>query len=103
MTISRHVSDDERTVTISISGRFDFQVHKEFRAAYDQDEHAADVTFIVDLKATDYIDSSALGMLLLLRERVGEGKVVLANCKEQIASIFRIANFGKLFRIEQRS
>jgi HptB-dependent secretion and biofilm anti anti-sigma factor len=84
---------------IKISGRFDFNVHQEFRSAY---ESAAPGTqFIVDMKATDYIDSSALGMLLLLREQAGGDKsnVKLINLNDEIKKILTISNFQAMFAI----
>jgi HptB-dependent secretion and biofilm anti anti-sigma factor len=86
-------------VVISISGRFDFSCHPEFRAAFASLAIGNDV--IVDLSATTYIDSAALGMLLLLRDRVGDARHVrLTNCKGQPDQVLRIANFHKLFRYE---
>jgi len=49
------------------------------------------------------MDSSAMGMLLQLREHSDKqlGGVVLANGNESIQQILRIANFSKLFKIEE--
>ena len=49
----------------------------------------------------DYLDSSALGMLLLLREKAeGTGKsVILAGLHGTVKQVLDIANFGKLFSI----
>ncbi|HNM23255.1 MAG TPA: STAS domain-containing protein, partial [Rhodocyclaceae bacterium] len=55
----------------------------------------------VDFSGVDYLDSSALGMLLMLRDKVtGAGKdVVLGNVRGNVKQVLDIANFGKLFRI----
>jgi anti-anti-sigma factor len=55
----------------------------------------------VDLSGTDYLDSSALGMLLLLREHAGgEGsKIDIVNSSPDVKKILDVANFGKLFEI----
>jgi len=56
---------------------------------------------VVDFTSTTYIDSAALGMLLLLRDRVGDARQIrLANCKGQPDQVLRIANFHKLFRYD---
>jgi len=49
----------------------------------------------------EYLDSSALGMLLLVRERAeAVGKpVVLSHPNPTVAQILDIANFRKLFTI----
>lgn len=98
--ISSNISNDGNKGTITISGRFDFSVHKEFRDAY-RSTRGAGMRFEVDLCRVDYMDSSALGMLLLLREHAGGDKadVVLRKPSSTIERILRIANFGKLFEI----
>lgn len=89
----------EGTYVISIAGRFDFSCHPEFRSAFAGLGPGKDVT--VDFSATTYIDSAALGMLLLLRDRVGDARHVhLVNCKGQPDQVLRIANFHKLFRYD---
>lgn len=84
---------------IAIAGRFDFSCHPEFRAAFATLTPGSDV--VVDFTSTTYIDSAALGMLLLLRDRVGDARHVrLVNCKGQPDQVLRIANFHKLFRYD---
>ncbi len=58
--------------------------------------------FVVDLAEAEYMDSSAMGMLLQLREHSSKVKdsVVLANGNDAINEILKIANFGKLFLIK---
>jgi anti-anti-sigma factor len=53
------------------------------------------------LSATDYLDSSALGMLLILRDKVSGNKdlVVLKGAAADVKKILQIANFDKLFTI----
>ena len=87
---------------IKLSGRFDFNTHRDFRAAYEplvSDTAIREV--VVDFTGVDYLDSSALGMLLMLRDKVtGAGKEVsLCNVGGNVKQVLDIANFGKLFRI----
>lgn len=92
---------DGRAV-IRLKGRFDFNAHREFREAVDQALKEADLREVqVDLAAVDYLDSTALGMLLMLRDKArsaGKG-VSLANCRGAVKQVIEIANFGKLFQI----
>jgi anti-anti-sigma factor len=95
------LSADGRSV-IRLSGRFDFNAHREFREAVDQVLKSEGLREIqVDFGAVDYLDSSALGMLLMLRDKArGAGKnVSLANCRGAVKQVIEIANFGKLFSI----
>ena len=59
------------------------------------------VTFHVDLRNTHYIDSSALGMMLLLREyaKCRGGSVIIDSPSEQIDKLLKVANFEQLFVI----
>jgi HptB-dependent secretion and biofilm anti anti-sigma factor len=55
----------------------------------------------IDFAQVDYVDSSALGMLLMLKEKAqaSSKKVTLANCRGTVKQVLDIANFGKLFAI----
>jgi anti-anti-sigma factor len=101
MFIISELSEDRKTVTLKIAGRFDFSTHQEFMQAY-KAFPKGDKIFVVDLSQTDYLDSSAMGMLLQLREHsvVQENNVVLKNGNEAVRDILQIANFGKIFTIQ---
>jgi len=88
-------------VTIRISGRFDFSCHKDFRDAYREIPAGGSHHYVVDMSTTEYIDSSALGMLLLLREHAGSSgsNVVLRGCRSDVKDILTVSNFDKLFTI----
>jgi anti-anti-sigma regulatory factor len=57
--------------------------------------------YVVDLSLTDSIDSSALGMLLLLREKVGDdaSRVVIHGGAGRPSEVLRLANFQRLFTV----
>jgi len=95
--VTTKTTPDGSRHTIAIGGRFDFKLHKEFREAYKNVGPATHLT--VDLGQAEYMDSSALGMLLLLREHLGgnQAKVSIVNCAPEIKKILQIANFHKLF------
>ncbi len=101
MGITSTESSDGKQVIISISGRFDFAAHQEFARAYKQ-YPKGEKTYRVDLTNADYMDSSAMGMLLQLREYSDRnmGGVTLANGNEGVKEILRIANFDKLFHVD---
>ena len=89
-----------RSIIISPDGRFTFDVAREFRAAYRNEPPT--VTYIVDLERTEYMDSAALGMLLLLRQHAEEvrERVRLINSKSNIRDLLEIAQFNKYFIID---
>ena len=65
MSILTSGSPDGKELTITVKGRFDFSAHQDFRNAYESAPHPMNA-YIVDLRDATYLDSSALGMLLLL-------------------------------------
>lgn len=96
------ISTTENNLVIRLQGRFDFSAHREFRDAVDGAlQGAGRRKIVVDLGGVDYLDSSALGMLLMLRDRAksSEGTVALTNCRGAVKQVLDIANFGKLFDI----
>lgn len=101
MSISTNVAGNAGT--INMTGRFDFNVQREFKEAYDSLISNSAVGVIdVNLSGVDYLDSSALGMLLMLRERsTAAGKSLkLSKPTPGVEQILEIANFAKLFTIE---
>jgi anti-anti-sigma factor len=88
------------TLTYRIKGRFDFSLHKEFRAAHESSPGIRH--YILDLTEAIYMDSSALGMMLLLREWAQErGADVRIRTKAPIVKkILAMAHFEKLFPID---
>lgn len=87
---------------IQLSGRFDFNTHREFRGGYEPLLGDASIrAVVVDFAGVDYLDSSALGMLLMLRDKLGGAnkEVALSGVRGNVKQVLDIANFGKLFQI----
>ena len=101
MALETRLDSATNTLKIIISGRFDFGIHQEFRKASEQVSSGVN-TVVMDMGNVDYLDSSALGMLLVLRDKVGENKsaVRIKNPKPEVKKILEIANFDKLFTLE---
>ena len=96
------VEKDSGKARLVLQGRFDFQTNRDFRAACDNSLSANDVKSIeVDMNGVEYLDSSALGMLLVLRDKgsAANKAIAISNCRGQVREVLDIANFGKLFTI----
>ncbi len=99
--VETKVDPAKKTLNIKIKGRFDFGVHHDFRKASEL-VVGQDINYIVvDMGNVDYIDSSALGMLLVLSDKVGDTKnaVQIKNIKPDVKKVMEIANFDKLFTL----
>ncbi len=88
------------TSSIELPKTFNYSNHKDFKSAYSpllEDQAVREVE--VDFRATSYIDSAALGMLLMLRscaETAGKS-VALINATGTVRDILEIAHFETLF------
>lgn len=91
---------DTRTL-IKISGRFDLSCQPALRAAYANAVEGRE--FVVDLGEASYLDSAALGLLLLLREHAHEqrGRVSIVHCRGNTYDLLHAANFQRWFRISE--
>jgi len=86
-------------VTIQVYGRFDFSIHQDFIQAF-KHYPRGEKHFVVDLQGAEYMDSSAMGMLLQLREHGDKSaNVEVINGNDGIREILRIANFDRLFKV----
>lgn len=100
MTVERSFSSDGSELTITLGEKFDFGNVQDFRAAYS--DGAQDVTSIkIDLENTEYMDSSALGMLLNMQkctaDKVTEFSIV--NCRPTVKKILKVSRFDRKFII----
>lgn len=101
MAISVQSNSEAKKVTINISQQFDYSLHQSFRDAY-RNTNQAGTTFTLNLSQATYMDSSALGMILLLKEHAEKigGRVVIEKPNESVRKILTIANFDQFVTIE---
>lgn len=96
------VEKDSGKARLVLRGRFDFETNRDFRTACEDPLASSDVHAIeVDMNGVEYLDSSALGMLLVLRDKgsAANKSIAISNCRGQVREVLDIANFGKLFSI----
>ena len=99
--ISSSLSNNNNELVINVEGRFDFNAHIDFRSAY-EDIGVQPKNFSVDMSQATYLDSSALGMLLLLRDYAGgdAAEIKINNCNDDVKKILQVANFTRLFVVD---
>lgn len=101
MAVTSKLYKDNKELVISVDDRFDFSLHQEFRDSYNSVE-AKGYSFILDLSQTEYMDSSALGMILLLKDHVqlNAGKLIVSKPNDTVKKILEIAQFQRLMTIQ---
>jgi anti-anti-sigma factor len=95
-----HLITEQTVARIRLTGRFDFSGHRGFKHCYEAALREPAVSQIdVDMEDVDYLDSSALGMLLLLKDRADARAlpVSLLNCGGMVKEILDVANFALMF------
>lgn len=88
--------------TLSISGRFTFEIHRDFRKLSEQaldDPQCKQLN--LDLGGVEYLDSSALGMLLLVKEKAtAQNKSLrLKGAQGHTLQILQAVKFDTLFEL----
>ena len=101
MAIEFNKNESSNMATVLIKGHFNFDMNAEFREVLDcVSESKYGVT--VDMSMVDQIDSSALGMLLLLREQCGgnNARIKIIKCRPEIHDVLKMANFQIIFDMD---
>jgi HptB-dependent secretion and biofilm anti anti-sigma factor len=89
-------------VTLRLAGTFDMHAHVGFRQAYRKLlEEGGCQRLTLDMRHVDYIDSSGLGMLLLLQGEAEDATrdIVIEGCQPFVKQVLTTANFHKMYRI----
>lgn len=88
--------------SLQIPERFDFGFHKEFTDQYQAILDSGAVTNIaLDFSRVSYLDSSALGMMVLFQKKAKTKNISvrIRGAKDSAKEILQIANFDRLFDI----
>lgn len=86
--------------TVQLSGDVDIAVKDELRAQLDAAAEQSD-TVDIDLSKVDYADSTALGLIIALRNRLRErgGTVRLVSPSERVRKLLSYAGLEQAFEI----
>lgn len=91
---------NDKTITIHISNRFEFGIHKEVRKAYEMINNDIDAV-IINLEKVKRLDSSAIGMLLQIKDHCSSNKLMakITGCSNEIKYIFSACHINDAFEI----
>ncbi|WP_137167578.1 STAS domain-containing protein [Salinimonas lutimaris] len=100
MGLNTETINKDSHLVISLDEKFDFAKVHDFRQAYAELPSSVKV-IEVNLAETEYMDSSALGMLLNMQKSMSEqvSEFKITNCRPQVARILKISRFDKKFAI----
>jgi anti-anti-sigma factor len=100
MSLDREFTEDGKELTIYLEEKFDFGKVQDFRLAYSEGSEGV-ISIVINLQKTEYMDSSALGMLLNMQKSVSDSvtSFKITHCRPQVLKILRIARFEKKFNI----
>lgn len=101
MVIKEYTKDLQSKLTFT--GRFDFSAHKDFRACYQKLLEYKVKLIVLDLNGVEYLDSSALGMLLQFKDKADatRTKIVIESRNTFVNDILATANFQKIFKMKK--
>lgn len=101
MVIKEYTKDQQSKLTLS--GRFDFSAHKDFRAAYEKLLTNKVKQIVLDLNSVEYLDSSALGMLLQFKDKADASRtnIVIESRNAFVNDILATANFQKILTLKK--
>lgn len=94
-------ADDGKPI-LKLAGRLDFTHRERFVEMVEAiSDELTEADLRVDCSQLDDIDSSGLGLLLILRDRLGRSGrgVMLINCGQRVRDVLGMVQFGRLFTL----
>ena len=96
------IDETESDLAVAMTGRFTFVDREPFGKVVQRIGQMTRGTCTIDLSGVEFVDSAALGMLLMARDAAGShgARLVLRGPKGHVKRVFDIAKFDALFVIE---
>jgi anti-anti-sigma factor len=90
---------DEQTI-VHLDGRFDFGARKSFKDAVEQAGQEGSPV-VLDLEKVTFVDSSALGLLVICHQNFKNKKIpfYLVNPQTYVKQVLDLANIGKMIPV----
>ena len=98
-----NTGDNKKTLHIDLAGHLDIFSHEQFNSYKLYIDECNKV--VINMSGLEHLDSSSLGLLLMLRERAGgtTANIEIINCSPSIFKIFTAVKFNLLFNITPQS
>jgi anti-anti-sigma factor len=87
---------------ITLSEKFTFDDHMQFREVLKKMDEQGVSKIILHMAGVTFVDSAALGMLLLAGEEAKKNNktLIISSPAGQVKKMFEMARFDKIFTIE---
>lgn len=97
MQFSQH--QDQACLRVVMQGAFTFADHEAFRMVIDRLRAEDARRVVLEMGQVDFIDSAALGMLLLAHDEAKKNhlEIAIAGASGQVRKMMEIARFDTLF------
>lgn len=92
---------EQGATILDFEGRFDFSARREFKEAIEQIQERGEQQIILNLEGVSFIDSSALGMLVVAHQnsKLKQGHICLVNPQTYVRQILDLANVPKMIPV----
>lgn len=96
------IQKEENCWRVLLKEQFTFSDNARFRDFLEAIKAAPPAKLVLDMSDLDYVDSAALGMLLLLRDTLmpNNTHITLKGAKDQVKKILELSRFDDLFTLE---
>ena len=86
---------------LDLEGRFDFGARSDFKDALDRVQTAGSRYIILNLQDIVFVDSSALGLLVVAHQnlKLKEGRIGLVNPQPYVRQILDLANVPRMIPV----
>lgn len=101
-TMTIELTESGGGITVKFDDRLTFADHEEFGDILARVEASGSTAIVFEFHNTSYIDSSALGMLLIAKDAVGErgAAITLRGANADLKRLFDLGTFAEFFTIE---
>ena len=100
MQISEH--KEEGAVILDLEGRFDFGARKVFKDAVERIQKEEEcVHIILNMERVSFVDSSALGLLVIAHQnlKIKQSQLSLVNPQPYVRQVLDLANVPKMIQV----
>ncbi len=96
-------STEGTTTKFDLKGKFTFSDHENFREIISAIKNKKSQTIMINFAGVEFIDSAALGMMLIARDEAGKSgaSLILKSPEGQVDKMFSVSKFDSLFTIEK--